>query len=187
MTRTFELPPVPKDMETISVDLASFIVHTPGTTLVEIPLGDLLDTVDLNEITDRKELPLAVEFAIGPARYRITSLVLDPASFALVCEPANEMASRTTLGAQPPNIRLTDDQQRTYPTFLVGALWSPADDGGDVMKFQTLYFNGLPGSDTTSFFLRLGEKGEIATPFVFQVDIAQDDEEPEPTRVVPSR
>ena len=172
-TRTFKLPPIPEDVETISVDLASFITYTPGAKSVEIPLGDLLEKVDLMEINEREELPLGVGFSIGPARYRITSLLLDPESFILVCEPVNDAASRTTLGAQPSSVKLTDDKGQTYSSFLIGAGWDPADNGGYVMTHQGLYFDGLPRSDTTAFSLHLGGKGEIKAPFVFRIDIPQ--------------
>ena len=174
-TRTFELPPIPEGVETVSADLASFIVHVQRSTSVEIPLGDLLEGMDLNGIDEREELPLDVEFSVGPAQYRITSLLLDPASFTLVCEPANETASRTVLGGRPSSIRLTDDQENTYSSFLSGAEWGPADDGGQVMTYQGLYFDGLPSPDTTSFSMHLDGAGEIKAPVVFQVDIPGSD------------
>ena len=175
-TRMFELPSIPEDVETVSVDLASFIMYTAGAASVEIPLGDLLDNVDLGEISEREKLSLDVEFSIGPAKYRITSLLLDSASFTLVCEPMNDAASTTTLGADPSNFSLTDNQGRTYSSFLVGAQWDPADKGGLLMSYQGLHFVGLPGKDTTAFSLHLGEKGEINSPFVFQVDLPQVDQ-----------
>ncbi len=174
--RTFELPSIPGGVETISVDLASFITYAAGATSVEIPLGDLLDKVDLEEINEREQLPLSVEFSIGPAKYRVTSLLLDPASFTLVSEPVNSAASRTTLGGQPSSVGLTDDQGRTYSSFLVGAEWDPAANGGLLMSYQGLHFDGLPGDDTTAFTLGLWERGEINSPFVFQVNIPQAEE-----------
>ena len=59
---------------------------------------------------------------------------------------------------------------------MVGAEWDPAANGGLLMSYQGLHFDGLPGDDTTAFTLGLGERGEINSPFVFQVNIPQAEE-----------
>lgn len=174
VTRTFTFPPMP-DVETITVDVASFIQYAPANVSVDIPVGDALEDVDLDGIGERKELPLGVEFSIGAARYRITKLLLDPGSFALVCEPANDAASRVVLGGQSASFSLTDDQDTRYDGFLAGAEWSPANDGGHVMSYQGLHFNGLLGPGTSSLSLRLDGVGNIRAPFIFRVDIPPQD------------
>ncbi len=170
-TKKVKLPPIPEGTETISADLASFIRYTAESELVEIPLGDLLEGVDFEAIVERQELPLNVKFSVGPAQYRITSLLLDPSSFALVYEPLNQPASLTVLGAGISNVQLTDDQERTYFSFLTGAEWSQVDNSGHTVTQQGLYFEGLPDPDTTTFSLQFEGTGEIEAPYVFQVDI----------------
>ena len=174
VTRTFTFPPMP-NVETITVDVGSFIQYAPATESVDIPVRVALEDVALDGIGERKELPLGVEFSIGAARYRITRLLLDPGSFALVFEPVNEAASRIVLGGQSASFSLTDDHDRRYDGFVAGAEWSPANDGGHVMSYQGLHFNGLPGPDTSSFSLRLDGVGNIRAPFVFRIDIPPHD------------
>ena len=173
ITRTFTLPPIPEDADTIAVDVGSFIQHVPTAAVsVEIPLGNALNDVGGSE---REELPLDVEFSIGEAEYRVTRLLLEPDSFVLVCEPANEAASRMILGGQSASISLTDDQGTAYTGFLAGAEWDPADDGGHVMSYQGLHFSGMPNPEATSMSLLVDGVGKIQAPFVFQVEIPQDD------------
>lgn len=174
VTRTFTFPPMP-DVETITVDMGSFIQYAPATESVDIPVRDALEDVALYGISERKELPLGVEFSIGAARYRITKLLLDPGTFALVSEPANEAASRIALGGQSGSFSLTDDQDTRYDGFLAGAEWSPANDGGHVMSYQGLHFDGLLAPGTSSLTLSLDAVGNIRAPFVFPVDIPPQD------------
>ena len=173
ITRTFTLPPIPEDADTITVDVGSFIQQVPTAAVsVELPLGNALNDVGGSE---REALPLDVEFSIGEAEYRVTRLLLEPDSFVLVCEPANGAASRMILGGQSASISLTDDQGTAYTGFLAGAEWDPADDGGHVMSYQGLHFNGMPNPDATSLSLRVDGVGKIQAPFIFQVEIPQDD------------
>ncbi len=175
ITRTFTLPPIPEDADTITVDVGSFIQYVPTAAVsVEIPLEDALDDAGGSE---REELPLDVEFSIGDAEYRVTRLLLEPDSFVLVCEPTNEAASRMILGGQSASISLTDNQGTAYPGFLAGAEWDPADDGGHVMSYQGFHFSGMPNPDATSLSLSVDGVGKIQAPFVFQVEIPQEDAE----------
>ena len=175
ITRTFTLSPIPEDADTITVDVGSFIQHVPTSTVsVEIPLGDALDDAGGSE---REELPLDVEFSIGDAGYRATRLLLEPDSFILVCEPTNEAASRMILGGRSASISLTDNQGTAYRGFLAGAQWDPADGGGHVMSYQGLHFSGIPNPAATSLLLNVDGVGKIQAPFVFQVEIPQEDAE----------
>ena len=175
ITITFTLPPIPEDADTITVDVGSFIQYVPIAAVpVEIPLGDALDDAGGSE---REELPLDAEFSIGDAEYRVTRLLLEPDSFVLVCEPTNEAASRMILGGQSASISLTDNQGTAYPGFLAGAEWYPADDGGHVMSYQGFHFSGMPNPYATSLSLSVDGVGEIQAPFVFQVEIPQEDAE----------
>ena len=175
ITRMFTLPSIPEDADTIAVDVGSFIQYVPIAAVpVEIPLGDALDDAGRSE---REELPLDVEFSIGDAEYRVTRLLLEPDSFVLVCEPTNEAASRMILGGQSASISLTDNQGTAYPGFLAGAEWYPADDGGHVMSYQGFHFSGMPNPDATSLSLSVDGVGKIQAPFVFQVEIPQEDAE----------
>ena len=118
-----------------------------------------------------------MEFSIDDAEYCVTRLLLEPDSFVLVCEPANKAASRMVLGGQSASIGLTDNQGTAYPGFLAGAQLDPADYGGHVMSYQGLHFGGLPNPDATSLSLSVDGRGKIQAPFVFQVEIPQEDAE----------
>ena len=170
-SRTAKLPPIPEGTDSVSVDLASFVLYTSGTELVEIPVGDVLEDVDFNRIVERQAFPIDVRFSVGSGEYRFTRLLLDPSGFVLVYEPVNEVGSLTVLGGGLSSVALTDDQDRAYRNVLAGAEWNRVDDEGHTVVDQELYFDGLPGSDTASFYLRFDGTGEIKAPYVFQVDI----------------
>ena len=174
ITRTFTFPALPEDADTITVDVGSFIEHAPATVSVEIPLGDASEA-DPDE-AGRRELPLDVEFSIGDAEYRVTRLLLGPDDFVLVCKPANDSAARMVLGGQSAGVSLTDNKDGRYDGFLSGAEWSPASSGGHMMSYQGFHFDGLPNPNATLLTLNLDGVSHIRAPFVFQVDIRQEEE-----------
>jgi uncharacterized membrane protein YccF (DUF307 family) len=174
VTRTFAFSPLPK-VGSIMVDAGSFIQYAPAAVSVDIPVGDALEDSDGEGVVERKEIPLAVEFSLGDAQFRITKLQLDPGGFALVSEPVNDAASRIVLGGQSASITLTDDQHRQYDNFSAGAGWSPARGGGHVMSYQGLHFEGWPAPGVSFLTLHLDGVGNIRAPFVFQVDIPSED------------
>ncbi len=166
ITRTFTLGPLP-DASTITVDVGSFIQYVALDTAVTVE-------IPLQGVAGLEEVPLDVEFTLGDAQYRVTRLLLRPDSFVLVCEPANEDASRMILGGQSASMSLTDDQGTRYRGFVTGAEWNRADDGGHVMSYQGLHFAGLPNLDA-KLSLHVDGTGVIQAPFVFEVEIPQED------------
>ena len=168
ITRTFTLAPL-LDASAITVDVGSFIQYAALDTAVTVE-------IPLQGVSGQEEVPLDVEFTVGDAQYRVTRLLLRPDSFVLVSEPANDTASRTVVGGQSASISLTDDQGTRYRGFVTGAEWSPADNGGHVMSYQGLHFNGAPNPDAT-LLLRVDGMGVIQAPFVFEVEIPQEDAE----------
>ncbi len=174
ITRTFTFPALPEGADTITVDVGSFLEYAPPTASVEVPLGNT--DVPPDDI-GRRTLPLDVAFSVGEAQYRVTKLLLDPGSFVLVCEPANDAASRMALGGgQSENISLTDSQGGSYDGFLSDAMWSPAGDGGHVLLLQGFHFEGLPNPSATSLTLNMYGASHIRAPFVFRVDIPQEED-----------
>jgi hypothetical protein len=146
-------------------------MYTSDSALVEIPLGDAIKGVNIQSVNERKTVVLDIPFSVGLARYRITSLLLDPSSFVLVYEPANGLASRTVLGGGLSKVSLGDDVGGTYSSFLTGAQWDQIGDNGHTVGYQGIHFNGLPNPQADVFSLLVEGTGEIKAPFIFQVEL----------------
>ena len=168
---TIRFEAIPHGATAVTADLSSFLVYTSGSDTAAIPLGDHIPSIDPDEISERRTIPLDLPFSIGHAQYHLTALLLDPSNFVLVYEPANDIASRTVLGAGPSTVSLNDDHGGTYRSYLAGAGWIEAANGGQVVEYQGLYFEGFPNPDANLFDLRANGFGEVNGPFVFEVDL----------------
>ena len=59
----------------------------------------------------------------------------------------------------------------TYRNYLAGAGWVEAANGGQVIEYQGLYFEGSPNPDANLFDLQAIGFAEVNGPFVFEVDL----------------
>ena len=168
---TIRFEAIPHGTTAVTADLSSFLVYTSDSDTAAIPLGDHIPSIDPDEISERRTIPLDLPFSIGHAQYHLTALLLDPSNFVLVYEPANDIASRTVLGAGPSTVNLNDDRGGTYRNYLVGAGWVEAANGGQVIEYQGLYFEGSPNPDANLFDLQANGFAEGNGPFVFEVDL----------------
>ena len=55
--------------------------------------------------------------------------------------------------------------------FDAGAGWVEAANGGQVIDYQGLYFEGSPNPDANLFYLQANGTGEVNGPFIFELNL----------------
>ena len=119
-TRDAKLPPIPNEIDNVSLDLSSAIVYIDSADDVSFSLSDQLSGTNLDEIKERTDIPVEIPFSVGSAQFEFTSLILFPETFALVYEPVNENAESKVFAGGLSGVALSDDQEGTYENFLSG-------------------------------------------------------------------
>ena len=160
---------VPGSDDNVDLGLGSFIVAKPDiTSTVNIPLGIEYANIVSGD-SESNELSLQVDFSVGEAQFRITTLTLHTLGLSLLLVPLNESAKKIVLGTGtgvPAHAMLTDDRNSVF-SYQGGAISWDDTPHSQLAQWQSFDFSGVPVANATSMTLRISGGAKVVGPFVF--------------------